>query len=134
MTPTTGRVLSLLVVLLSLAGCEGYGEDATRKELLKLAFRTSQLQEALERCNAPAQTLGQHDKAWKDNFDAAAAWLGVAREQFTDRQQAGREALTDDASVGCDVVQSAVPTSLAAAQRWAGRIARRELCTPLGCE
>ena len=52
------RLLPVFLLLaLALAGCDQFAERATRREVLKLAYRTSQFQEALERCEAPPEVL-----------------------------------------------------------------------------
>jgi hypothetical protein len=127
-------LLSSLVCLTVLAACQDMNADRTRREVFKLAYRTGQLQEALERCEAPDEVAENHAETWAGNFTAAAEWLGVAPETIAERQKAGRDALGEDASLGCDQVLAAVDVSLAAAQRWAARINSGSYCTPLGCD
>jgi hypothetical protein len=131
---TLRSLLSSLVCLTVLAACQDMNADRTRREVYKLAYRTGQLQEALERCDAPDEVADNHAETWSDNFTAAAEWLGITPETIAERQQAGRDALGEDASLGCDQVLAAVDISLATAQRWASRINAGNYCNALGCD
>lgn len=128
------RLLISLPVVAVLAGCDTYGAESTRREIYKLAFRTAQFQEALERCEADPKILEKHEKVWKANFDAAAPWLEMERDDITARQEAGRQGLPEDAELGCPIVLKATKISFAAAERWAARIADEEYCGIMDCE
>jgi hypothetical protein len=132
MTPRL--LLSSIACLMALAACQDMDADRTRREVYKLAYRTGQLQEALERCEAPDEVADNHVETWNDNFAAAAEWLGITPETIAERQQAGRDALGEDTRLGCDQVLAAVDVSLATAQRWASRINSGSYCTALGCD
>jgi hypothetical protein len=128
------RLLSWLPVVALLAGCDDYRAESTRREIYKLAFRTAQFHEALERCEADPKTLEKHEKVWKENFDAAVPWLEMERADITARQDAGRQGLSEDAELGCPIVLKATKISFAAADRWATRIADEEYCGIMDCE
>lgn len=128
---TAALLLSAAFILI---GCQSR-EDATRNEIYKLAFRTSQLQAALERCDTGgADLLSKHASSWQQNFVQAQAWLSISQEIIAGRQTAGREALSADAEIGCEVVLTATQASLAAAGRWAVRISEKRYCGWLDCE
>jgi outer membrane murein-binding lipoprotein Lpp len=126
-------VLSTVIGALLLSGCDRQLAN-TRNEVWQLAFRTSQLQAALERCEVDAERLEAHASAWDEVFDAAAEWLDVERETIDARQAEGRKGLTEDAEVSCPMVTDALTTSNRAAKRWEKRVERRELCGWLTCE
>lgn len=117
-----------------LSGCGEFEERATQREILKLAYRTSQFEEALERCEAAPDVLERHRTEWQNNFTAAAKWLDLEPASIEDRQKAGREALGEDTELGCDVVLKATKISLAAAERWSARIEEGEYCSVMGCD
>lgn len=127
-------VLLLCPLWLSLAGCEDIQADSTRREILKLAYRTSQFQEALERCEADPTLLERHTTVWKANFDAAAKWLDIDPGLIANRQEAGRGGLPEDAELGCKIVVAASRISFDTAERWASRIEDEEYCSLMGCE
>lgn len=124
----------VLLLIVPLTGCDQFEERATRREVLKLAYRTSQFQEALERCEAPPEVLQQHQTQWEENFVAAAKWLEVEPDEIANRQKAGRDALGEDTELGCEVVLKATKISFAAADRWSARIEDGEYCTLMGCD
>lgn len=129
------RLLPVFLLLaLALAGCDQFAERATRREVLKLAYRTSQFQEALERCEAPPEVLERPQSQWQDNFTAAEKWLELEPQEVADRQKAGRDALGEDTELGCEVVLKATKISFAAADRWSARIEEGEYCTLMGCD
>lgn len=125
-------LLPVLLVLLS--GCSDFEERATQREILKLAYRTAQFEEALERCEAAPDVLDRHRTEWQQNFTAATKWLDLEPASIEDRQKAGREALGEDTELGCDVVLKATKISFAAAERWAARIEDGEYCSVMGCD
>jgi outer membrane murein-binding lipoprotein Lpp len=132
--------LRVVVVLLScvvasslLGGCDRQLQN-TRNEVWQLAFRTSQLQAALERCEADEDKLAAHSKSWDAVFDEAAEWLDIDRDTIANRQDEGRKGLTEDAEVACALVNDALGTSLRTAKRWTRRVERQELCGWLSCE
>lgn len=122
-----------LVLATTLAGCDRQ-LDNTRNEVWQLAFRTSQLQAALERCETPADKLEEHADAWDEVFDDAADWLDIDRDSITARQEEGRKGLTPDAEVSCPMVSDTLAVSMKASQRWEKRVKRKELCGWLSCE
>lgn len=128
------RAVLAACAALSLSACEDFQTESTRKEIYKLAFRTSQFQEALERCEAKPEVIEKHDHIWNKNFDAAAKWLEVEREVISERQKAGRDALGEDTELGCKVVLKAVKISMNAAREWADRIEEEDYCGIMGCE
>lgn len=123
-----------MAAVVVLSGCSDLNEERTRREVYKLAFRTAQFQEALERCDADPKVLAKHERVWRENFAAAAQWLDIDPGMIANRQEAGRNALDADTELGCEIVLKAVKVSLAAASRWADRIEEEEYCTPMGCE
>lgn len=128
------RLFIWLSVATLLAGCDDFQADSTRREIYKLAFRTAQFQEALERCEADPKVLAKHDKAWREIFEAAVPWLEMDLAAITARQEAGRQGLSDDAELGCEIVLKATKISFATADRWATRIADEEYCGIMDCE
>lgn len=128
------RLVRWLPLAALLAGCGEYAAESTRREIYKLAFRTAQFHEALERCEADPKILAKHERVWKDNFDAAATWLDMDRATITARQEAGRGGLPEEADIGCEVVLKATTISYAAADRWASRIAEEEHCGIMNCD
>jgi hypothetical protein len=128
------RLLAWLPVVALLAGCDDYRAESTRREIYKLAFRTAQFHEALERCEADPKLLAKHERVWKENFDAAVPWLEMERADITARQDAGRLGLGEDTELGCPIVLKATKISFAAADRWANRIADEEYCGIMDCE
>lgn len=125
--------LSLCLAAL-LAGCDEYRVESTRNEIYKIAFRTSQFQEALERCEADEKLLQDHETVWKRNFEAAVKWLEMDPAMIENRQAAGREGLSEDAEVACNIVIAASKISFDAAERWSARIEDEEYCTIAGCD
>jgi hypothetical protein len=128
------RSVALLSLVALLAGCDDYRAESTRREIYKLAFRTAQFHEALERCEADPKVLEKHERLWTENFNAAVPWLEMEREAITARQDAGRDGLPEDTELGCPVVLKATSISFAAAERWATRIADEEYCGIMDCE
>ena len=128
------RVVLAACAALSLSACEDFQAESTRKEIYKIAFRTSQFQEALERCEAKPEVIEKHDRIWNKNFDAAAKWLEVDREVISERQKAGREALDEDTELGCKVVLKATKISMGYARDWADRIEAENYFGIMGCE
>lgn len=126
--------LSLIALLPMVASCGDFWAESTGREILKLAYRSGQFQVALERCDVDEKAVSDYSARWNRNFDAAGVWLGLARETFTERQVAGREALGEDVELGCDVIGKAFPLALSLADRWHARINAREYCGPLGCD
>lgn len=124
----------LFLALPALSGCEGHRAELTRREIYKLAFRSSQFHEALERCEADEKLLKRHAAVWKANFDAAAKWLEMEREDITKRQDAGREGLDPEAELGCKVVLKAAKVSFGIAEDWAERIENEDYCGIFSCE
>lgn len=120
-------------VAVLLAGCDRQ-LDNTRNEVWQLAFRTSQLQAALERCETAADKLEEHADAWDEVFDDAADWLDIDRDTITARQDEGRKGLTPEAEVSCPMVTDTLAVSMKASQRWEKRVKRKELCGWLSCE
>lgn len=130
----SSRATAWLCALLTLSACTSR-EDATRNEIYKLAFKTSQLQAALERCeSAGADLIAKHTQAWQQNFVQAQAWLNITQEMIAGRQSAGRDALSAESEIGCDLVLNATQASLAAAGRWAVRISEKRYCGWIDCE
>jgi hypothetical protein len=127
--------LSLLLLTLPfLTACEDHRAELTRREIYKLAFRSAQFHEALERCEADEKVLKRHAAVWKANFDAAANWLEMEREDITKRQEAGRDGLDPEAELGCKVVLKATKVSFGIADDWAERIENEEYCGIFSCE
>ncbi|MBI1397446.1 MAG: hypothetical protein GC151_15850 [Betaproteobacteria bacterium] len=125
--------LLVLSATLSLQGCGDFRAESTRREIYKLAYRTAQFQEALERCDADPKVLAEHASLWKQNFTAASEWLDIDPAVIADREKAGRSALGEDTELGCKVVLKATRISLAAADRWAERISDEEYCGVIDC-
>lgn len=130
------KFLSALVVAfaaLATTGCD-VRDRATRTEIYQLAFRSGQMQEALERCEPDAERTRSHAAAWRETFDELDGWLGITPDAIESRVDAGREALGSDADVGCTAVARIAPQSIALAQAWGQRIAEKRPCGWLDCE
>ena len=124
----------LLATLPVLTACEDHRAELTRREIYKLAFRSGQFQEALERCEADDKLLDENAAVLKANFDNAARWLDMERSAIAAREKAGRDGLDADAELGCKVVLEAAPISLGLAETWAERIEEEEYCGLFSCE
>jgi hypothetical protein len=130
------RLLPLLLVLacLPLSGCGEVRERSTRNEILQLAFRTAQMDQALALCDAEGKLSTEHAAAWTDAFEEADGWIGLSSESIAARRAAGREAFDGVPESACPQVRQMARASIGEAKRWGERIASKRLCSLVGCE
>ncbi|MCW5624346.1 MAG: hypothetical protein KIT73_06495 [Burkholderiales bacterium] len=126
-------LLPVVGLCLLLAGCDSR-ERATRNEVYQLAYRSAQLQAALEVCAPDAETTAKHAAAWQETLDEAEGWIGIGRDQIEARPAAGREALESSGGVPCNLLSDLRRRSVQAARAWGDRIAERRLCGWMRCD